>query len=172
MKEHVYHSTSKYLIVKMVARTQMFSSRGHWDVLHFTDSNTTPDSCELCILIAQAGRAHEGTSVEEYDALAGKSQTELGLKHATRATALSDHVLRYNIEIVMSWKILNLYSSESSSVANANTFGMREVTKERLKIFHATNSFFLQVIWVKVSLQRYLQCSDLLEQESFSRQNT
>lgn len=115
----------------------------------FTDSNTTLDNCDLCMLIAQAGRAHEGTPVGDYDALAGESQTELKLKHATTATSVSDHVLSYNIEVVMSWKNLNLYSSESSSIANANTFGMREVTRERLKIFHATNSFFLQVKSVK-----------------------
>lgn len=95
--------------------------------------------------IVKAGRAHEGISVEECNTLADESQTKLRLKHAISATAVSDHVLSYIIGVVMSWKNLNLYSFESSSIANANTFEMREVTIERLTIFHAINSFFFQV---------------------------
>lgn len=60
----------------------------------------------------------------------------------------------------------------SSSIANADSFGMREVNIKILTIFDAVHSLFFQVKWVKVSLQCLLGCFDFLEYKFFSRQYT
>lgn len=63
-------------------------------------------------------------------------------------------------------------SVQLSSRANANSFGMGEVSIKRLRIFHAMHLLSFQVKSIKVSLQCLLGCFDFLEYELFSRQYT